>query len=326
MGDVKTSFKYTLLKAILAAVAVGYLAYVVKPADMLAAVASARPAWIGAALLLLPVNLLLETVGWHRLVSPVAPSTRWRTAAASLLAGHTLGFISPAGLGAYAGRAYALPHPRRGVLMALVYTDRLLAMLIGVTAGLLGFLAYLDVATPEPAAMWLGALMVGAVIVLSLSAILLFPRLSYRLVSRVAFIRRFRHRLRFLRRYRTTAMVGLISLATVRYAVYTTQFVLLLYAFSPDLPVTTAYLGVSAVFFAKYLIPPVTLMDLGIREGAAVFFLGAFGVSQAISFDAAFLLFCINLLGPALFGVPFVFSLQLGKKPGPVNVFQPTAS
>lgn len=325
-GEVKTSFKYTLLKATLAAVAVGYLAYVVKPADMLAAVASAQPAWIVAALLLLPLNVLLESLGWHHLVRPVAPATRWRTAAASLLAGHTLGFVSPAGLGAYAGRAYALPHRRRGMLMALVYTDRLLAMVVGVGMGLIGYGAYVEASPPHPAALWLGVWMLGLVIVLGLSTILLFPRRLYRLLHNLAFIRRFRHRLRFLRRYRTPAMLGLVGLAAIRYAVYTTQFVLLLYAFLPDLSVISAYLGVSAVFFAKYLIPPVTLMDLGIREGAAVFFLAAFGVTQAVAFDAAFLLFCINLLGPALLGVPFVFALQPGQHPGAADVPQPTAS
>ena len=322
----KTSFKYTLLKAMLAAVTVGYLAYVVKPSEMWTAVASARPAWIGAALLLLPLNLLLETVGWHRLVRPVAPATRWRTAAGSLLAGHALGFVSPAGLGTYAGRAYTLPHTRRGTLMALVFTDRLLAMVIGVGMGLLGYLAYLKAATPAPAALWFGVFVLGIVLVMGLSAMLLFPRMSYRLLNRLARRNRFRHRLRFLRRYQTSAMLELVGLATLRYAVYTTQFVLLLYAFAPDLSFVAAYLGVSAVFFAKYLIPPITLMDLGIREGAAVFFLAAFGVTQAVAFDAAFLLFCINLLGPALLGVPFVFSLRLGLPPEPADVPQPIAS
>ena len=59
-------------------------------------------------------------------------------------------------------------------------------------------------------------------------------------------------------------------------------------------------------------VPTVTLLDLGIREGAAVYFLGQLGYAEAAAFNAAFLLFCINLLVPAVVGLPFVFRLKLG--------------
>jgi uncharacterized membrane protein YbhN (UPF0104 family) len=293
---------------------------------MVAALSSARVGWIVAAVLLLPLNLLLESVGWHQLVRPIAPTTRWRTALASLLAGHTLGFVSPAGVGAYVGRAYVLPDPRRGVLMALTFTDQLLAMLVALSAGLFGYTTYLNLATPTPILLWQSGFFLGSTLVLCLLGLLLYPRAAYGVLHRFLCTPRFRQRLRFLQRYTTSAMLRLLGLAALRYVMYVSQFVLLLLAFLPELSIWSAYLGVSAVFFAKYLIPPVTLMDLGIRESAAVFFLAAFGVSPAVAFDAAFLLFCINLLGPALLGVPFVFSLQIGRGQALKEAVPPLAS
>ena len=71
------------------------------------------------------------------------------------------------------------------------------------------------------------------------------------------------------------------------------------------------WVGVALVFFAKSAIPQVTLGDLGVREGAAVFFLGAYGVEAGAAFDAALALFAMNLLLPAVVGAPLLVRLQV---------------
>ncbi|PSQ80600.1 MAG: hypothetical protein BRD40_04260, partial [Bacteroidetes bacterium QS_1_65_9] len=92
---------------------------------------------------------------------------------------------------------------------------------------------------------------------------------------------------------------------------YATQFVLLARAFSPDAPVGLLYGGVGLIFFAKHLIPSLTLMDVGIREGAAVFFLSTqLGLPQATAFNAAFFLFLLNLVAPAALGAPLLLRLR----------------
>ena len=68
--------------------------------------------------------------------------------------------------------------------------------------------------------------------------------------------------------------------------------------------------GVALVFFAKSAIPQVTLGDLGVREGAAVFFLGAYGVAPAAALDASLALCSLlNLVLPSLAGTPLLLRL-----------------
>ena len=55
--------------------------------------------------------------------------------------------------------------------------------------------------------------------------------------------------------------------------------------------------------FVKTIIPPITFGELGIREGASVYFLTQMGETASIGFNASILLFIINLLIPALIGV-----------------------
>lgn len=59
--------------------------------------------------------------------------------------------------------------------------------------------------------------------------------------------------------------------------------------------------------FAKTIIPPVSFAELGIREGASVFFLTYFGETQAVAFNASIFLFMINVLLPSLVGLIFFF-------------------
>jgi hypothetical protein len=48
---------------------------------------------------------------------------------------------------------------------------------------------------------------------------------------------------------------------------------------------------------------PISLMDLGVREGAAVAVLGAVGVAAATAVQAALMLFGLNVLVPGLAGL-----------------------
>jgi len=57
------------------------------------------------------------------------------------------------------------------------------------------------------------------------------------------------------------------------------------------------------IMFVKTVIPPISLGELGIREGASVFFLTKFGELPSVAFNASIFLFLINILLPALVGL-----------------------
>ena len=46
--------------------------------------------------------------------------------------------------------------------------------------------------------------------------------------------------------------------------------------------------------------------------------MSALGIAAAAAFNAAFLLFCVNLLLPSLVGLPFVLKLRLAPEAAPV--------
>ena len=301
----------TAIKVVLAVALLGYLVSVIEPSRLLATASRARLPWIVGALLFMPVNLLLETTVWHRLVRRVASGVSFGRAGASLLCGYPLGSFTPARIGELAGRAFYLEYPDKWELAAVVFTQRMMDMVVAINLGL-GALVYFILAyAPSPLNVWWGLVVFGAGTSIFLTTLAFRPSLAYGIIYRFAAKEKIRRRAAFLRTLSSRTMAGLLGIVALRYLTFASQFVLLLFAFAPALGVLQSFVGASLVFYANFLIPSLTIMDIGIREGAAVFFFGTFGVAEAVAFNASFLLFCINLLLPALVGLPFVLRMRL---------------
>lgn len=314
------------IKAVLALGAMGYLVYIVEPAKIAATVAGARYDLLAAAVLLLPLNVLLEGVTWRRILGVVVPGTRWRNVYGALLCGYALGLVTPARAGALAGRALYFERGDRWAIAATVFVQRLLDMLAAVACGTaaLGWALSQGVLA---GLLWQGFLAAGVGISLALLLLLTWPRRAAAFVHRIIPSETAREHLAFLKRLRSRRMAGAALPALARFGVYATQFVLLAKAFAPGASFALLYGGTGLVFFAKHLIPSLTMMDVGIREGAAVFFLHArLGVPEAAAFNAAFVLFLTNLVLLAAAGAPLLLRLRFEKDDAPSNGEAPADS
>lgn len=305
-----------LLKVAAAVAIVGYLVYIIEPERLWEAARSANPLWIVAAAALIPVNLGLEGLVWRVLVRRAVPDVPLRSAFSSLLCGYAFGIVTPGRVGELAGRAFYLHHPDKWELGTVVFVQRLVDMVMAAAAGAAAVLAFLQWQSPEPVAPWWGFFAFATGTAVSLGAASLLPGWTHRALHRVLPERASR-RTAFLEKLSPKDRTLFMSLSALRYVVYTTQFVVLLLAFAPDPSIPTLYTGVALTFLAKFIIPPIAFLDVGIRESAAVFFLGQLGVAQAAAFNAAFLVFCLNILVPALAGVPFVLRMRVRTSTAP---------
>jgi len=302
----------------LALLALAYLVDQIEWGPLVASARGARPAWIAAALALMPLNIGLEAYRWHRLVRRLAPETPYSASLAAVLSGYPLGLVTPARAGDYVGRALYLPYEGKGELVALTFAERMATLACTLLAGLAAMIPFLHTRTDLPGVAWATLYGGAALGTAGFLVLLLNPGLAHRVLDLVLPFRPVRRVLAVLDRYDRRDARVLLALSAVRYGVFSFQFVLLVFAFEPTaawLPVAT---GVALVFFAKSAIPSFTLGDLGIREGAAVFFLGALGVAAAAALEASLVLFGINLLLPALVGLPLVLRLRLDAAAAPV--------
>ncbi len=298
------------VKGILAAAAVVALVHLSDPAEVAVAIAHADLRWALAALALVPVNVGLETYRWWRLVRRLAPGVRYRDALRAVVGSYPLGLLTPGRVGDYVGRALYLRDIPAGASAALTFGERMATLAACLAGGLVALGPYLSAQVGE-SALWPAVVSVGLVATGALVVLISFPSLAQTVLSTLVPWAPVRGAARAFGQIPQEEGVVLLALSAVRYVVFSGQFVLLAHALAPHAAVSGLWAGVALLFFAKSAIPQVTLGDLGVREGAAVFFLGAYGVAPAAALDASLALFALNLVLPSLAGVPLLMRLRL---------------
>lgn len=288
------------------------LALAVDPSTLLKSLRDAHWPWIGGALLLLPLNLVLEGWVWKRLLESVVDRVPVRALAGAVLSGIALGFWTPARAGEYAGRALSLPNGDRWTISLTVFAQRMVDMTVGILVGLLALAwAFWHGILPLSAA-WVAAAAIGLGTGTGLTAVVMAPARVHHLVEWLVPNRPgLTNRTAFFERLSVKQGGVVIAGTLARYIVFTSQFAFLGMAFAPSSAWPLVAVAAGLTFYAKYLIPSLTLLDLGIREGSAVFFFQQLGLGAAAGLNAALLLFCINILVPTLLGLPSVMRLRL---------------
>jgi uncharacterized membrane protein YbhN (UPF0104 family) len=304
----------TAFKSVLAIALLGYLVYLVDFREIVETARSANLLLISAAMFLLPLNVYIEGTLWHRITGLVVSEPRRLSSFGSLMSGYALGLLTPARIGELAGRSFYLDHQDKWSLGALVMFQRLIDMVVGVAVGLVALVAFMVLVQPQATTFWMLVIAAGVVALPALGFVLIQPAPAFRVISRFVRKQRILEPLAFLQRIRPRHISPFLALAVLRYLTFVGQFVILLYAFGADGAVVAAWLGAAMTFYGKYMIPSVTIMDIGVREGSAVFFMGVVGFMQASAFNASLFLFVINLVIPAALGIPFVMRLRMARR------------
>jgi len=305
----RSTNKKNLVIAIKAMVAICVLALLVRRItwhDLLHATRHAHLAWITLAFVLLIPNLYCQLWRWRLIVQRLHPQVKIGDLLHSLFAGITLGFITPGRIGDL-GRTIFIPGADWLALVGLMLVEKWYALLVVYFFGLIGLIPFLQTAfRPE---LWVPVELTGLVLVtLGISLVLHPAFLSYLLkrFDRAPQRRRLHQLLVGIRRLTPSLSRALLLLTLLQVSIYFLQFYFLIKAFTP-LALLPGLSAVAAVMWSKTMLP-ISLGDLGIRESAAVYFLGKLQVPSAAAFDSALLLFGMNVLLPALIG--FVFLLQ----------------
>jgi uncharacterized membrane protein YbhN (UPF0104 family) len=298
-----------LLKALFAAGAVVALVLLVEPRAMREAVLRADLRWVLAAVALVPLNVGLEVIRWGRLVRAAAPGVRWAQVAEAVVGSYPLGLLTPGRVGDYVGRTAFLRALPASASAALTFAERMATLLTCLVAGLAVSGAYLH-QTVGASPLWPAVLGTGFVGTAALLLALLYPARAGAALAALLPFGPLRRAAQAIEQIPPDEALALLGLSALRYAVFSTQFAMLAHAVAPDVGWAGLYAGIALAYFAKSAVPQVTLGDLGVREGVAVFFLGAYGVPAAAALDASLGIFAINLLLPALIGSPLLLRLR----------------
>ena len=262
--------------------------------------------------LLIMANWACEARKWQILTQRFENLT-FIDAYKSVLVGLTLGFITPANLGDFAGRTLHLKKDNRQTGIGTILLGNGIQFYVTLIFGILSYLI-----------IWKNNISIFDQIIfgVTLFCVLLGIFLFYnrnkvqQYFNRFRWIHPFKVYLNALTDFENRDFKNVMIWTSIRFIIYSFQFVIILQIFQIDVLTIDLWAISCLILLFKTLIPPINfLSDLGIREISAIHFFNFYSVNIASVITATFALWLINILFPVLIGSAFFLRIKLANKP-----------
>jgi uncharacterized membrane protein YbhN (UPF0104 family) len=285
----------TVLKILISAALLIFILHSVEISAMIAAFENADKLLILAAFSLSFFNIYLQYLKWRMVSSTLLKEDNRIKVITSLFYGFTAGSFTPARAGEYVGRTIPFSDKPLLQVSAAVLIDKLFSLFMVLIFGSFAFMLYLSFSILSTSIILLTAGVLSYLLLLLIKK--KFPFNKYKLINNIS------NRLSYLKNIDIRFGLKLAFISLLFYACFIIQFVILIGAFSNHFDFTNYIWTANLVMFVKTIIPQVSIGELGVREGASVYFLKHFGETAAVGFNASVFLFLINVLIPALTGL-----------------------
>ena len=302
--------KTTLVIVAKLIIAAGLLIYLINSVEynqIISAINEANLILIGLVMILGILNIYLQYSKWRITCNEVLGVKNNSKVFRSLFYGFSAGIITPLRIGEYFGRGIEFRDKSLVQVTVATLIDKFFPLLmvasIGSVSSLLFIYYYHNVSIYIVLSLF--------VLIFSFFYLLIMLLVSNRFWNSLLFsrlntserVRPFLDKLRVFENLDKKYFFKMILISFLFYSCFLIQYALLVIAFSNHYDFIHYLWAANLIMFTKTIIPPISFGELGIREGASVYFLSQMGETASVGFNSSILLFIINLLIPALIGV-----------------------
>ncbi len=259
--------------------------------------------------ILMLLNWSIEALKWRYLVRNIEQISLPK-AFESVFCGLTWAVFTPNRIGEYGGRVFFLS-PRKRIVGA-----------IAMGVGSIGQMTVTNVLGAWATLWFIGRFInlnislhyaIAFLVVVFCSFFLLFffnIRWLFSILDSIGFLKPFRKFFLILARYRKPELLKVFLFSISRYAVFTTQYYLIIHLLLPDLNAFEISMMVFILLFVQSALPSLDLLDVGVRGMTATYFFGFITGQHVAIIAATTCIWLVNLIFPAIIGAPFVFKLN----------------
>ena len=265
-------------------------------------------------------NWLVEAIKWKFLIAKIE-KVSMLTSLRAVFSGITVSVFTPNRIGEYGGRVFCLEKADRmqGVLITVL--GSMAQLLTTIFFGSMGIL-FLNNYIPELQELYQEIeytfpLMLFMLLLLNILLLLLFHNISVisNLMDKYGWLSKYKKYKEVFTFYNTQELAFVFLFSIIRYAIFTTQFFILLNLFGVDISYFDSIILTMVMLFVISIIPTIAISEIGIRGSVSVYLFGLVSANTLGILSATFVLWVINLLLPAIIGAFFVFTLKFFRKP-----------
>lgn len=257
------------------------------------------------------LNWVLESLKWQMLIRRIE-QVSLMNAFMAVLTGLSFGFVTPRSIGDYFGRMLHLKSKSRSRVVGALVISRLSQLFITLLFGGFGlmYFVYNDFlfGTEDLRFNLILAFILFLIVILIivLRKWIIRKLISSRLGDRVVKL------ISIIKEYNNAEILASIGLSMLRYFIFSTQFVMILWVLGFNEGLIGMYLGVSLVYLAKSVFISFNfLSDLGVRELASLGFLGCLSNQTEVIITSSLIIWLINILLPTIVGALMTYFIKL---------------
>jgi len=269
-----------------------------------------------ATIMLMPVNWVLESYKWKSIVSQFQKFSLGQ-AIRSVLSGVTMAIWTPARIGEYGGRLIGIGVDNRGQALIGNFISSLSQNIVNLSIGLFATILFLNTTDVIGEDSKLLIFISGGVVL----SLLTFAYYNLAKLGKVLellpnwrWITIAKDKIKLVDNLEISFLLRLLTLSTFRYAIYLTQYVLLILFFSVTQDIYVATIGVATVFFIQSNLPLPPVLSVLARGELAILLWSVFTDNTVGILASTFTLWIINLGIPAIIGLIHISRYQVEPK------------
>ena len=291
-------------------ISAGLLYYLISSVEynqIILALKEANIAIIGIVILLGVLNIFLQYSKWRlTCVEVLAVKDRLKIFR-SLFYGFSAGIITPLRIGEYFGRGIEFRDKSLVQVTVATLIDKFFPLLMVASLGSISSLFfiyfYYNVSIYIVLSLFILIFTFFYLLIILLLSNKFWNSILFSKLNSSVKLKPFLEKLRIFESLDRTYFFKMLVISFLFYSCFLIQYALLVAAFSNHFDFIHYLWAANLIMFTKTIIPPISFGELGIREGASVYFLTQIGETASVGFNASIFLFIINLLVPALIGV-----------------------
>ena len=262
-------------------------------------------------LIMMLANWMLESYKWRLLMAAIEDIGFFKSMKA-IFSGVTIALFTPNRVGEYGGRVFHLMKADRIEAVLLTVVGSYAQLLVTIMAGLLSAIWFIPYKIGLGPFNEIGALALG-ILTIATCVFLIIMYLNTAVLSsvlnRLPIPEKYRHYTAVFTKHQPSTLLLVLLLSASRYVIFTAQFILLLHIFNVEVNYFEGLMLISLTYLTMTVVPTIAITELGVRGSLAMYFLGTVSANSVGIFTASSILWVINLVIPALFGVIFIFDL-----------------
>lgn len=264
---------------------------------------------LAAVMLLMLMNWALEVVKWKYLSRRVEHIGWWK-AIKSVFCGLTWAIFTPNRIGEYGGRVLLLK-PQNRASGAVAMGVGLFAQLVLTSVfGALSIAWFVSTFLPTPDSVKFGIWLLA--IIYAAAFLVLYFNVHWvdALVGKFGFLKTIKPFFAVLEDFKARELLHVLVLSLARFIIFTSQYILLMSVFLPEMPFLSMVLMIFILFFIQSAVPSLDIFDFSVRSFVASNLYSYITTQDIAVMAIVSCIWFVNLILPAIVGAVFVFNVN----------------